>query len=232
MKRLLRMFPMLLLCVGALTACGGDDNDDNDDITEGKDGEYVINGHKFVDLGLPSGLLWAECNVGAATPEDAGYYYAWGETEPKDNYTYGNYKFKGWTKYNVSDTKVTLEAADDVATVKWGKRCHIPTVTEMEELYRNCAWTWTDSNGVGYMVTGPNGRSIFLPAAGQNSARSSDTSSRVEHKGEYGCYWSSSTSDEISAQLLLFFNSTSLPPINIGGYLKFWGLSIRPVARK
>ena len=232
MKRFLRLFPMLLLCVCALTACGSDDNDDNDNITEGKNGEYVINGHKFVDLGLPSGLLWAECNVGASTPEDAGFYYAWGEMEPKDNYIYKNYKFYGGTKYNTSDAKVTLEATDDVATMKWGKRCHIPTVTEMKELYSNCVCTWTDSNGSGYIVTGPNGRSIFLPAAGHNiSSTSNAVSSEFKYKGSLGAYWSSSTLDESSAQILLF--ASGIPGISIGSsYNKWWGISIRPVARK
>lgn len=225
MKRLFSMVPMLLLCVCALTACGGNDDDD-DKITEGKNGEYVINGHKFIDLGLPSGLLWAECNVGAATPEDAGYYYAWGETEPKDYYDVGNYKFTNFSKYNADDAKVTLEATDDVATVKWGKRCHIPTVTEMNELYHNCNWTPTNNNTLaGYTVTGPNGNSIFLPLAGRKR------SSEVELKGQTGYYWSSSIYYDYTAQTMMIDFGLS---VLIGGHFncREVGFSIRPVARK
>lgn len=226
MKRLFSMVSILLLCVCALTACGGND-DDEDKIIDGKNGEYVINGHKFIDLGLPSGLLWAECNVGAATPEDAGYYYAWGETEPKNHYVIENYKFAdrySITKYNTSDTKVTLEATDDVATVKWGKRCHIPTVAEMKELYRYCYWTRTNSNNVaGFTVTGPNGKSIFLPLAGQKS-------STLELKGQAGYYWSSSTYDDTGTQILMIGIGV---PISVGGgFARVMGISVRPVARK
>lgn len=74
MKKLLRLFPLLLLCACVLTSCGSDDDGDGDSISNPVENEYVINGHKFIDLGLPSGLLWADCNVGAASPEDSGYY--------------------------------------------------------------------------------------------------------------------------------------------------------------
>lgn len=107
MKKLLRLLAMLL-CVFALIACGDDDNDDN--ITEGKDGVYVINGHKFVDLGLPSGLLWATRNVGAESIYEIGNYYSWGEIEPKNKYTLTTYKwFDGdeFTKYNREDGNVS-----------------------------------------------------------------------------------------------------------------------------
>ena len=88
----------------------------------------VINGHKFVDLGLPSGLLWAETNVGASTPYADGDYYAWGETQTKSDYSWDTYKWgNSLTKYNSSDGKTTLEASDDVATVKWGKESRMPS---------------------------------------------------------------------------------------------------------
>lgn len=91
MRKILRLFPMMLLCLCVLTACSSDDGDNNGD-SNCKNGVYVINGHKFVDLGLPSGLLWAECNIGASEPEEAGYSYRWGEVEPI-NYDI-EYKFK------------------------------------------------------------------------------------------------------------------------------------------
>ena len=116
----------MLLCMCVLTACSSDDGDGE---SNNKDGVYVINGHKFVDLGLPSGLLWAECNIGASEPEEVGYKYRWGDVE---EYTVTGYKFYDvntdtFTKYTKKDAKITLEPEDDAATVLWGKNCHIPT---------------------------------------------------------------------------------------------------------
>lgn len=186
MKKLLRLLAMLL-CVFALIACGDDDNDDN--ITEGKDGVYVINGHKFVDLGLPSGLLWATRNVGAEVMFEAGNYYSWGEIEPKNKYTLATYKwFDGdeFTKYTQEDGKCVLDAADDVATVKWGKKCRLPKFAEAIELVTKCKWEWQlsyyNESRSGYLVTGPNGNSIFLPAAGSN------TGSLIQWSNENGSY--------------------------------------------
>lgn len=99
MKKILRLFPMVLLCMCVLTACSSDDGD-GDGESNNKYGVYVINGHKFVDLGLPSGLLWAECNIGASEPEENGYSYRWGEVEA--DIVNEGYKFKDgntYTKY-------------------------------------------------------------------------------------------------------------------------------------
>nr|WP_298160469.1 hypothetical protein [uncultured Prevotella sp.] len=162
MRKILRLFPMMLLCLCVLTACSSDDGDNNGD-SNCKNGVYVINGHKFVDLGLPSGLLWAECNIGASEPEEAGYSYRWGEVEPI-NYDI-EYKFKDgntYTKYTKKDAKTTLEPEDDAATVLWGKNCRMPTKKEFEELVKNCKWKFADEYGDA-TVTGPNGNHIFLP---------------------------------------------------------------------
>ena len=108
----------------------------------------MINGHKFVDLGLPSGLLWAECNIGASEPEEAGYSYRWGEVEA--DIVNEGYKFKDgntYTKYTKKDAKTTLEPEDDAATVLWGKNCHIPTKKEFEELVKYCKWKFADEMG-------------------------------------------------------------------------------------
>ena len=133
---------------------------------------------RAIDLGLPSGIKWASCNVGATEPWEYGGYYAWGETEEKSNYDTSTYKYCNgsyfsMTKYCTSssfgtvDNKTTLEPGDDVAHVKWGGSWRMPTKAEQDELRNNCTWTWTTLNGVdGYRVTGPNGNSIFLPAAG------------------------------------------------------------------
>mgnify|MGYP004623234651 CR=1 FL=1 len=119
-----------------------------------KSGSVIINvnNHKFVDLGLPSGLLWAKSNVGAWISYDDGDYYAWGETETKSDYSWTTYKC---TRYDNSDNKTTLEDPDDVATVKWGKGCRMPSKSEFQELYENCKWTWKSYGGAyGYLVTG------------------------------------------------------------------------------
>ena len=131
-----------------------------------------------VDLGLPSGLKWATCNIGAESPEDYGDFFAWGETEPDDSYNWPDYKWcigtwKSFTKYctcadeGTIDNKTVLEDADDAAVINWGGNWRMPTKEEMQELVDNCTWTWTSQNDVyGYLVTGSNGNSIFLPVGG------------------------------------------------------------------
>ena len=189
----------------------------------------IIGDHKFVDLGLPSGLLWAECNVGASSPWEDGDYYAWGETQTKSDYSWDTYKWgNSPTKYNSSDGKTTLEASDDVATVKWGKECRMPSPAEFQELYKNCDWTWKSNyNGTsGYLVTGPSGQTIFLPASGGR-----DDGVLYDH-GSYGCYWSSSlnASDTDADAYDLCFYSGDVNPNNC--YYRYDGYSVRPVAEK
>ena len=195
--------------------------------------EIVVDGHSCVDLGLPSGVKWATCNVGAISPEDYGGYYAWGETEEKENYSWNTYKWcngseNTLTKYCVSsdygtlDNKTVLDAEDDVAHVKWGGDWRMPTIEEQKELLNNCTWTWTTLNGVnGYKVTGPNGKSIFLPDAGYCLG------SGVNNRGGYGYYWSSSLYGNYSYNAYNFHFS--------GGYYlchygyRYGGRSVRPV---
>ncbi len=166
-----------------------DENPDNPDLPSTPGGE--LNGHEYVDLGLPSGTLWATCNVGASSPADYGDYFVWGETVPKTSDNLSTYKWSYWsesavhyviyTKYNtksdygVVDNKIVLEAADDAATVNWGSGWRMPTSAEIRELCReeNCTWTWTTRTNskaevaIGYEVKSKtNGNSIFLPAAG------------------------------------------------------------------
>lgn len=141
----------------------------------------VDNKNKFVDLGLPSGTLWATCNVGAYSAGDYGDYFAWGEIQPKKYYSWGTYKWcnKAWnklTKYcdntdcgdkGFADNLTTLEACDDAATVNLGDGWRTPSPTEIQELIDNCRCGWRKLNGtIGLLFTGPNGNSIFLPAGG------------------------------------------------------------------
>lgn len=167
--------------------------------TCGQNGQVLVietNGHKFVDLGLPSGTLWATCNVGAESPEDYGNYYAWGETSTKETYSFDTYfdtNDDGHTfaKYNNEGGKTVLDPEDDAAHVNWSGSWRMPTKAECEELIDNCTWTWTTQNGInGYKVTsnkaGYTDKFIFLPAAGYHSL------SGLRIVGSYGSYWSSS----------------------------------------
>ena len=140
-----------------------------------------INGHEYVDLGLPSGLKWATCNVGASSPKQPGGHYAWGETKTKESYTSEN---------SVTEN-ISGNAQYDVARAKWGSSWRLPTKMEMEELKDKCTWTWTTYKGVkGYMITGPNGNSIFLPAAGWRYGAGGGDSD--------GAYWSGTFHENFS----------------------------------
>ena len=185
---------------------------------------------RAVDLGLS--VKWASCNVGAESPEEYGGYYAWGETEEKTNYSWSTYKwcngsYDSQTKYCTSssygtvDNKTTLDPEDDVAHVKWGGNWRMPTCAEQDELRDSCTWTWTTVNGVnGYRVTGPNGNSIFLPAAGYRYGED------VDGRGSHCNFW--------SATLIEFYSDDAccLAFSDDGGYGRSnrgLGHSVRPV---
>ena len=187
------------------------------------------NGHEYVDLGLPSGLLWATCNVGATSPEGYGDYFAWGETEPAPN---NNYSSSNSSTYGLScstlqsqgyiDGEGNLTAQYDAATANWGGEWRMPTYDELKELSNNCTWTWTTQNGVnGYNVEGPNGNSIFLPAAGCRNGSS------LDYVGSRGYFWSSppDESSRYHACSLYFISSGH----SVNYYYRNYGLSVRPV---
>jgi hypothetical protein len=122
----------------------------------------VYKEHGCVDLGLPSGTLWATCNVGANSPEEVGDYFAWGETEPKDNYTEDNYTF------SIGDA-AELPEKNDAATINWGSKWRMPSLEQIEELCKNTTAEWTTQNGVSVLkvTSKTNGKSIFLPTTGR-----------------------------------------------------------------
>ena len=179
--------------------------------------ERNANGYTYVDLGLPSGLLWATCNVGATTPEEYGDYFAWGETSTKETYTEDN-----CATLNVSMNDISGNAQYDAATANWGGDWRMPTKAEMQELINNCTWTWTTQNGVnGYNVEGPNGNSIFLPAAGYRLGSS------LNRARSNGYYWSSSSIESYSYfAYYLYFGSDYH---NMDYYYRYYGRSVRPV---
>ncbi len=214
------------------------------------------NGHVAVDLGLPSGKLWADCNVGASAPEASGWYIAWGETEAKEYYDWSNYKhmqsgksewyyinkyqaedhqFDGvWykdVKYcNQGDKKTTLEAKDDVATQSWGSEWRMPTAAEWEELCNNTTQTWTDD----YEGTGVKGYILTSTKEGHEGASiflpaaGYRDSGNLYYEGSDGYYWSSSLTEDVSNNGRdLYFNEGNFYPW-YGNY-RFNGRSVRPV---
>ncbi len=187
----------------------------------------------YVDLGLPSGTLWATRNVGASSPEDYGDYFAWGETEPKEVYSWKTYKWcegNEWsiTKYEPGSfwayDEIELEPADDAAHVNWGSLWRMPSEAQFQELCDSCSWQWTERNGVnGQLVTGPNGNSIFLPATGYRS------NSQLGMAGKRGFYWSRTVNynDERYA-FYLEYDSKSASCIAFYPYRNA-GCAVRPV---
>ena len=216
-----------------------DENTDNPRaLTVAEDLELTaIFDYAVVDLNLPSGLKWAACNVGATKPEEYGNYYAWGETEPKTTYSWATYKwcngsYDTQTKYCTSssygtvDNKTQLELADDAARANWGGAWRMPTDAEWTELRDNCTWTWiSDYQGTGIagrIVTGLNGNSIFLPAAG---CRYDDG---LYYAGDDGNYWSSSLyTDGQDGAWGVYFDSDYVYGYYGGG--RYYGRSVRPV---
>ncbi len=223
MKNLFYSFIVLIITIG--TNCFAQTVSGNKD------------GHDYVDLGLPSGRLWATCNVGATKPIEYGDYFAWGETEPKKEYSWNNYKWgkddgQFMTKYCTKDSegkvdnKKELEKTDDAAYVNWGGAWRTPTIKDEEELLEGCVWEWTnnyDGTGVagrvGFSKTNTN--IIFLPAAGSISGEENSTA------GSEGFYWSSSLfKNTMNGSYYLCFANYY---IDWRGNKRFAGKSVRAV---
>jgi hypothetical protein len=194
--------------------------------------------HSYVDLGLPSGTLWATCNVGAETPEEYGDYFAWGETQPKDNYQWSTYQYcngssstltkycsnSSFGYYGFTDNLTTLLPEDDAASTNWGGDWRMPTKEEWQELQNNTTSTWTIQNGVyGRLFTANNGNSLFLPAAGYYG------DNILRGDGIWGYYWSNTLNTNYShpdeARLFYFLSSSS----NSNSNYRSFGCSVRPV---
>ncbi|MGM9689161.1 MAG: hypothetical protein ACI3YD_08930 [Alloprevotella sp.] len=187
-----------------------------------------------VDLGLPSGLKWASCNIGAPTPDLPGTLYAWGETVTKPFYDFTNYKHcegtpKSFTKYcthaefGTVDGKTSLDPEDDAARQLWGQGWRMPTVEEVEELLNVCTWSLElIGEQKGCRVTGPNGNSIYLPMGGTM------WQSSMEYVNMRGFYWTSTLDDagDVYGEGL-FINPMSW---SLGtGFTRASGRNIRPV---
>ena len=206
-------------------------------LVSGEELSFTTNAeHEYVDLGLPSGLLWATCNVGADIPEEYGDYFAWGETQPKDTYNWSTYQYcmgsiTTMTKYcqnstfgynGFTDNLTTLEPCDDAATVNWGGNWRMPTQAEFQELYDNTTNEWTTQNGVNgrlFTANDGSGNSLFLPATGYRFESS------LELAGGNGFFWSSSLYTDTPPGAWYFSGQSS----NGSTFFRSYGYTVRPV---
>lgn len=195
---------------------------------------YTAVAGEAVDLGLS--VKWSSMNLGATSPSDYGDYFAWGETAPKDNYSWATYElcngsYSTLTKYNNSSSYGTVDNRsefkdydyeDDAARQALGGKWRIPTDAEWTDLRTKCTWTWTTQNGInGRLVTASNGNSIFLPAASLRG------NTGLNGAGSAGLYWSSSLhTDYPYYAYYVFFGSDNLLRSD---YYRYNGLSVRPV---
>lgn len=209
-----------------------------------------IGGHEYVDLGLS--VKWAICNIGAYAPEEVGNFYAWGETQTKDfaDYDIAHYKWltdntknhvtkycsatKYWYGEGDPDSLKVLLPEDDAATANWGNEWRMPTIEEQMELVNNCTWEWQEKNDElglvdGYKVTGPNGKSIFLPATGCHTNESTLTIHGLDAiSPNYGFYWSSSVipGGDYCAYYLNISKTNKQKKTN---NVRYYGMVVRPV---
>ena len=204
------------------------------DATINEPGHGFENGYEWIDLGLS--VNWATCNVGATKPEEYGDYFAWGEVEPKTTYNWSTYKYgtdydqltkycskSSYGKDGFIDNKTVLDPEDDVATVIWGGSWRMPTSEEMRELLNECTCNYgTRQNGVdGCKVTGPNGNSIFLPAAGNMYEGT------LGLAGACGFYWSSSL--YTGSPECAYFVDLVWDNVSCYSTPRYPGFSVRPV---
>lgn len=234
---------MLTVTVVCVTGCGSS-NGNQRMVESAADKPQNLNGHNYVDLGLPNGTLWATCNVGADSPESYGDYFAWGETQPKSSYFEKNYKHAYYEtefevpvyiKYTLGshylqgestepDNLTVLEAVDDAATSNWGNGWHTPTTDEWNELLANCTREWTTRNHVkGMLFTGKNGNNIFLPAGGVYYEMDTPKADK------FGNYLTSSLYRDRNDRSSYCYVFSRLDEGDLSGSDRFIGGSVRPV---
>ena len=240
MKRLMNAVILLFgLSMAMMTSCTKDpDNGGNGGNNGGGNNGNTYNGHEYVDLGLPSGTLWATCNVGADTPEGYGDYFAWSDTQPKDYYYWNTCKYSVYdelaetykfTKYcnladagynGFTDNLTVLLPEDDAATANWGSGWCMPTNEQCIELKNNTTCVETFQNNVkGILLTASNGQSLFLPTAGKRFR------GELQVAGSKCHYWSST---------VLYPSAPVSFDYNEEGFQVHWssryeGFTVRPV---
>ncbi len=222
---------VIMMLIFSLVGCRKDHDSNGGDVV-------VEEVHDYVDLGLPSGTLWATCNIGAEKPEDYGDYFAWGEILPKESYSWSNYRYGDFvdnryemTKYCIDahwgvdgffDGKTVLDSIDDAARANWGDEWRVPTKEDWRELYLKTSCTWTELNGVkGELLTSWNGNSIFLPATGCCMEEMLDNT-------VVGIYWTSSLQTDL--QMIAWSFHFTLDGCHVcGSYERSRGQVIRAV---
>ena len=243
MKTFTKAMAAIMLMVTAMLAVGCTKPDEPNNGGDNENDEIGLNGHEYVDLGLPSGTLWATCNVGATVPEGYGNYYAWGEIAPKANYSWSTYKYcnggEGWntlTKYcnstdfgyeGFADSRISLLPEDDAATVNWGEGWCIPSTEQWIELRDNTYIEVITINGVnGRRFTASNGNSIFIPAPGYYCGEEI-----VDLNFDGICVhgWSSELDTRYPASAWGFYVYSS--GIEFGDCSRSYGYTVRPVVR-
>ncbi len=211
----------------------------------------TVNGHKLIDLGLQSGLLWAETNIGAESVTDFGNYYSWGETATKETYTNATYAYSstdgGFSKYNEADGKTVLDPGDDVASKVWGGDFFMPTIDAVQEFFDKNSCTVSSVNKTtadnttvsGYEITSVrNGNSIFLPSAGCQEGDS------IKYQNQSCAYWTSTLSKDSKAEeymkvekcglayLLAIGDDMDDKTSKVYGFNeRYFGFPVRPVAK-
>lgn len=247
MQRFVKALSALILATSVLfiVGCDGPKNNKNGEaekanpeVIQEVDNGTSVHGHEFVDLGLPSGTLWATCNVGATAPEDHGVKIAWGEIAPKDAYEWYNYKYcrgeyNTFIKYCLDagsgyngfvDSITELLSEDDAATANWGSGWCMPTIDQWRELRDNTTMTWVKSqdSNQGVLFTAANGNSLFLPAT--NSIDDEFPGPSVE-----GAYWSKTLNDSGAGHPWVFVFNCSTEYNVFYDVDRCVGFSVRPV---
>lgn len=218
MKRTLLILSTVILFFGGCTKDIEFEQETTYVITDGKMEKTIdtINGHYYVNLGLPSGLKWATCNVGAASTAEIGDYFAWGETKPKESYTIGNS-----LTYDKLMEDISGSERYDAATANWGAPWRMPTKDELQELIDECEWIKTTVNGVaGFLVTGPNGNSIFFRLTGYYDGTSFQVATNLQ-------LWTSTPSPDDDTRAYRFDYDSTKPSLKVT--LRSFGKVIRPV---
>lgn len=210
---------LMMIIVFSLVGCHSNTNHSS---VSGK-----VNGHDFVDLGLPSGTLWATCNIGAEKPEDFGGYFAWGEINTKDTYNWTFYKYNPYSP--LFGSQKWLQAENDAATVNWGDGWCTPDFSTWMELYQNTTNIWTIQNGVnGRLFSANNGRTLFLPASGKICDSDFGGERTNCYFGECGYYWTSAlNTDKPRYAIGFYFDSTDYGVSAM--HCRSEGRTIRPV---
>lgn len=230
MKKMMKAVAALMLMMTVVFAAGCKKQ-------EPSSGSY--NGHEYVDLGLPSGTMWATSNLDAGNSK--GYaYFAWGETETKTNYDWSTYKWcdgDAWSlnkyctkadhgNYSFIDNLTILETEDDAATVHWGEGWRTPSHEDWQELIDNCTYEWTKKNGIfGGLFTASNGNTLFLPAAGHYDYPDIG----LLGYNIQGKYWSLSLDLDYPHLAHYFTCDEIVGPNNYNSFVRSEGCTIRPV---